>query len=166
MLGCPFIGGVICHGRMHDLSGFVFHEHQHIQGLEENGVDDCEVAGPHLLGMILEKRPPILTGSSPDLFHVFADGVFVQLDAQFEQLPLNLLGLPERILSSHLSDEVDGLLWNARFVALYLGFSFPVAAKEVAVPSQQCVRLDDMECRLPELSEASQEHQAKSVAFC
>jgi len=102
--------------------------------------------------MILEKRPPILTGSAPDLFHVFAYGMFVQLDAQFEQLPLNLLRSPERILSSHLPDEVDGLLRDARFTALGSRSQFPVAPEEVPMPSQDCLRLDDVQSRMPKAS--------------
>jgi hypothetical protein len=108
-------------------------------------VDDSEVAGPYFPGVILEESFPILTGSAPDLFHVFAYGMFVQLDAQFEQLPLDLLRLPERILLRHLPDEVDGLLRDARLVALGLGFPSPVPAKQVTVPSKERLGLHNMQ---------------------
>ena len=78
---------MVGNGRMHHLSRFVLHEDKNIERFEEEGVNDCEITSPHFAGMILEKRLPILTCSSPSLFHVLTNGVFVKLDTQFEQLP-------------------------------------------------------------------------------
>ena len=96
--------------RMHYLSCFMFHKDQDIERFEEYAVDDREVTCPYFASMVLEEGFPVLAGSSPHLFHVFANGVFVQLDAQLEQLTLDLLGFPKGVLPSHLFDEIDGLL--------------------------------------------------------
>ena len=123
----------------------MFHEDQHIERFEEEGMDNGEVTSPYFAGVILEEGFPVLTGSWPLLFHIFPYGVFVQLDAQFEQLTLDLLGLPEGILPGHLSDEVDGLLGNARLITLGFRFPPPIPAEQVAMPSQNCLRLHNVQ---------------------
>ena len=129
---------------MHHFSGFMFHEDQNIEWFEEDGMDDGEVTSPYFASMILEEGFPILAASSPHLFHIFANGVFMQLNAQFEQLTLDLLGFPERILLRHLPDEVDGLLGDAGLVALRFKFPPPIPAKQIAMPSQECLRLHNV----------------------
>ena len=135
---------MIGNGRVYHLSRFVFHKDQHIEGFEKNAVDDCVVTRPYVAGVILQEGFPILTRSSPHLFHVLPNGMFVHLYPQLELFILNLFGSPERIFSSHLPDEVNGLLRNAGLVALCLGFPPPIPAKEVAMPSQECLRLHDV----------------------
>ena len=69
----------------------------------------------------------------------------MDLDAQLEQFTVNLLGAPFGILLSHLFDKVDGLLGDAGFAALGFRFPFPVATEEVMMPSQEGLRLQNVE---------------------
>jgi hypothetical protein len=79
----------------------------------------------------------------------------MDLDFKFEQLALNFLGAPTVIFDSHLSDQVNRLLMNARFAALGRRFSFPVTAKEVTLPPQQRFWLYNMQGCVPKICQTS-----------
>lgn len=56
----PGRGFLFRYGRMHYLSGFVFHEDQDIERLEEDGVNGGKITGPDFMSMILQEGSPFL----------------------------------------------------------------------------------------------------------
>ena len=79
---------------------------------------------------------------------------------------MDLFGSPTPILDGHLLDEVNCLLGNAWFATLGFRLQLPIAAKEIPMPSQDRLRLDDVESGLPEASQPSRQCQAHPVTFC
>jgi hypothetical protein len=70
------------------------------------------------------------------------------------------------ILSGYLFDESTGFSRGGGFAALGLGDALPVAFEHIPMPTQNCIRLDDMQSRLPEVGEARQQGQSSAVTIC
>lgn len=77
-------------------------------------MDNGEIAGPDVAGMILEESGPGLTRFSVPLRHVSLDRSFANFDAQLEQFAANAFRTPKAILVCHYSDDVNGFLSDAR----------------------------------------------------
>ena len=83
-----------------------------------------KIAGPNLVGMVLQERCPGLPGLTrwqvlTCLLHVLADGAFAHPVTQFAQFIADLLGTPSAILKRYLLDQGDGFgrnSWAAGFV--------------------------------------------------
>ena len=81
-----------------------------------------EITRPDVPGMVLQERGPrLLTcrGFS-DLVQIFLDRSFADPNPQFQELAPNALCTPQPVVLRHLLDELDGLLRDPRFAALFL----------------------------------------------
>ena len=83
-------------------------------------MDDGEVTGPDVLGLVLQEDAPGLTTGRgwPELVEVFLNGTFTDVDAEFEQFAANTLRTPQPVFLRHLLDEINDLLGDARFAVL------------------------------------------------
>ena len=83
----------------------VMGQHQkHIENLEANGRYSEEVDRDQLLGVILQEGAPGLRRRLAAAHHIFADTALPDVDAEFEQLPVNPGCTPTRILPTHPAD--------------------------------------------------------------
>ena len=87
-----------------------FNDDEDVERPEQQIVDNGEIAGPDVAGMILEESGPGLTRFSAPLRHVSLDRSFTDFDTQLEQFAANAFCTPEAILACHSSDDVNGFL--------------------------------------------------------
>src|SRR4051812_21416637 len=76
--------------------------------------------------------------------HVFGDGGFGDLDAQFQQLAVNARCTPARVVTAHHPNEISDLLRHVgptRLAEVYL--PRPEPAEAFAVPGDALLGLDD-----------------------
>jgi hypothetical protein len=87
---------------------------------EQQVVDDGEVTGPHVPGVVLQEGGPGLTAGRgwPEPVEVFLNGALADLDAEFEQFTSNAFSAPQPILLRHLLDEINDLRGDTRFAVL------------------------------------------------
>ena len=141
-----------------------FNDDEDVERPEQQIVDNGEIAGPDVAGVIPEESRPGLTGLSASLRHVSLDRSLADFDAQLEQFAANAFRTPQTILVRHLSDKVDGFLRNTRFLLPCPRFTSPVQAKQVPVPAQEGFGLDNVQRVLPVPSDTSQQHQTNPIA--
>src|SRR5574337_376045 len=87
-----------------------FKDKEEIDG-SENEIDNWqEVTRPHAFGVILEERRPILSRYAPRTCqaHILLNGGCGRSNAEFEELPLDALCAPEKIVFGHLLDQGNG----------------------------------------------------------
>jgi hypothetical protein len=151
---------------MQDASGLEFDDEEDEEGTEEEVVDDCEVAGPDAGGLVLEERAPgwaFLCGLT-EFAHVLLDGALADLDGELEEFAPDVFGAPETVVPGHLAYEVNGFLRDTRSSLVGLGLASPVAAEEVAVPTEESLWLYDDKGVLPELGTSGKEHESEAVS--
>jgi hypothetical protein len=102
--------------------------------------------------MILQEGGPVLIRLFANLLHMFLNSAFAHADAEFQQFALNLFSTPEPVVLSHLLDKVNSCFRNAWFSLLGFGDMFPISAKELSMPAQQCSRLHQKYRFIPKLS--------------
>ena len=80
------------------------------------------------------------------------------LQAKFEQFTTDAFRAPVLVLKGHLSDERhEGVSdWRPMRLPPRFGLEFSDTAEHLAMPAQQCVRLDDEERFLPSAQSAPQ----------
>jgi hypothetical protein len=66
-----------------------------------------------------------------------------RLDAQFEQLAMDLGSAPERVLKAHSSDKVGHLLADPRTAPERTGLSPPISGKTHSMPTHDSLGPDD-----------------------
>jgi len=116
LLRDPGVGRMTGHSNMHDFSALEFDDKEGKEGTEQQVSDWQEVARPDLMCMVVQERGPRLRGGSDSpLSHVFLDGAFGDVNAQFEQFPADALGSPQAIVTRHRFDQSDGLGSNFGF---------------------------------------------------
>ena len=86
---------------VHDAPALVREDHQHKQQLARRGRHDEEIGGRDLLNVIRQERAPRLRRRSDAPEHIFRDGRLGDVEAQFQQLPVNPRRAPERIGLRH-----------------------------------------------------------------
>jgi len=60
LLGGPFIGRVDGDSSMDNAPCLVMHDDEDVERLEEESMHDGEITGPYILGMVSQKRSPVL----------------------------------------------------------------------------------------------------------
>src|SRR5437588_2383064 len=91
----------------------VMGQHQkHIENLETKGRYGKEIDGDQLLQVILQEGAPGLRRRFAAAQHVFAHAALRDMDAKFEQLPVDAGCTPTRILAAHLADQISDLTGN------------------------------------------------------
>lgn len=148
---------------MHDAACFQFYEDEDVQRAKEQSMNDSEIAGPDVLGVVLQEGGPGLTRGSTIFGQILLNRPLADLDPQLKQLALDSFRAPQMVFPGHLPDQIDCFLGDARFSLLVLRFASPIVAEEVAMPAKQRIGLDDMQSLLPKSSAPSQENHTNAV---
>ena len=112
--------------------------------------------------MIREKRPPRLRLRAWATFQQTRDCALGDLDAEGAQFPVNPRGTPQWVGGRHLANEGADLHINRRTAICSLRAARPSAAKPLAMPPNDGVRLHDQQYRAPVLP-ASREDDPKEA---
>jgi hypothetical protein len=129
---------------------------------EEQVVNDGQVAGPDVTGVILKEGGPALARTSQHLGHVHQNRPLADSNTEHQQLAADALGTPQPVFPGHLPDEGNGPWGGTRLSVFVPRFASPIAAKEIAMPTQQGVRLVDGEGLLPGLGAAGEDDQSNA----
>lgn len=114
------------HSGVDNTTSLQFNDDEDVERPEQQIVDNGEIAGPDVTGVMFEESGPGLTRFSTPFRHVSLHRPFADFDAQLEQFAANALRTPEAILGCHSSDNIDGFLSDAR-----LSFPAPRLASPV-----------------------------------
>ena len=72
------------------------------------------------------------------------DRALADPDPDLEQLAADPLSTPQPVFFSHFLEQSNRLHGNLRFTALMFGLSSPISTEEIAMPTQEGLRLDQM----------------------
>src|SRR6266849_2039549 len=81
---------------------------------------------------------PILPGH-----HIVRNRGLGDIDAELEQLAMDLGGAPRRVFKTHSSDQVAHLFADPRSAAERTGLPSPVSGKTHSMPTHDSLRPDD-----------------------
>jgi len=93
--------------------------------------------------MIAKKGLPGLQWSIPPGHHIDGNRGLGDIDAQLEQLAMDLGGTPQRVLKTHSSDQVALFFGDRWTPARRTGFPSPVGGKTPSVPAHYGLGPDD-----------------------
>src|SRR6516225_4632689 len=148
---------------MHDAPCSDLHQEEHIESSEAGGHYDQEIAGGDGLGVIANKRPPVLRRSPPVASSlrfgrpIGAHCAWRNIDAQLHRkLRCHARLAPSRILLCHLYDEFADVLRNSWPTSLRL--PFPKQLETLAMPGYQSLWFDDDQGLFP-IAEARPEDE-------
>ena len=132
-------------------------QHQeYVQDLEANCRHGEEIDGYQAPEVLVEERPPGLRRRLAVAQHVLADAGLADVDAQFEPFAVNAGSTPERILATHLADQIADLFWKCWPSDVAVSdLSCPEKAKAFAMPGDDRFRLDDHQSRSPVAPDAA-----------
>ncbi|MBN1437852.1 MAG: hypothetical protein JW929_00450 [Anaerolineales bacterium] len=162
LLRCPFVDGGIDDGDMDNSAPYKFHNDKDVEGPKQPVVYGREIARPNITGMIPDESAPIVVRiwDLPHSMDVFLNGSFTQCDAQFEEPTPDPLGAPKTIFPNHLSKNADGFWRYSRFLPPIPGYMPPEKTKEIAMPAEERIRLNNVKSLVPGLGAASQKNKA------
>lgn len=150
LLGCPLRCRVGRDIEVKDPAPIVSEHQEYVQDLEADSRHGEEIDGYQALEVMVEEGPPGLRRRLAVAQHVLADAGLADVDAQFEQFAVNAGSTPERILATHLADQIANLFGNCWPSDLVMSdLPCPEKAKALPVPCNDSFRLDDDEGRLP-----------------
>jgi hypothetical protein len=130
---------------------------------EEEVVALDEIAGPDVLGVILDERGPCLAARLASAGpHVLLNRSLAHADADLEQLAADALGSPESIPGGHLADQPYGVARHL-VAGARLGLVPPEEPKAQAVPAKDRFWLDQGDGAAPTRKQTGCEQQTKSV---
>jgi hypothetical protein len=112
--------------------------------------------------VVQERRPRLRGGSYAPVSHLFLDGAFGDVHAQFEQLPADALGTPQAIVERYRSDQRDGLERDSRLPRGRLGALPPEPAECLTMPAEESIGLHNVE-RLFPVPDGPCEHDEKET---
>jgi hypothetical protein len=143
--GCRWMRGDVA---MHDAPCPDLHQEEHIESSKPGRHHDQEIAGDNGLGMIADKRPPVLRRGPPVASSlrfgrpIGADRTRRNVDTQLHrQLRGHARLSSSRILFCHLHDEFADVLRNSWPPSLRL--PFPEQLETLAMPANQGLGFDD-----------------------
>ena len=104
-----------------------------------------EVAGPDICRVIAQKGRPLLSSGlqGANVPHVLLNGPLAHVNVQFQEFSTNPFSAPESILRRHLPNQGDGFCGYPRLMRSGLRLALPDQAKELTMPTQQCVWLNE-----------------------
>lgn len=109
--------------------------------------------------MILDERGPCLAAriafAGP---HTLLDRSLAHAEAEFEQLAADALGSPETILGGHLPDQPYGVVRHL-VARARLGLEPLEKPEALAVPSKDCLRLDEGDGAAPTGEQTGREQE-------
>ena len=111
----PLCSRVCRHAKRHPNSSSVPYDDKTIEDLERDRWQDKEINRCDAVGMVAEKRPPALRRWPPTAAHILSNRRLGDLEAELEQLTMDVWGAPERVarlispISLRSSAEIFGL---------------------------------------------------------
>jgi hypothetical protein len=160
---------------MNDTPSMQLHDHEDVNGPEEQIMNHGEITSPDILEMVLDESGPGLARFLVAIFgDILLDGALADSDPQVQQLTMESFprfigdpfGTPGQVFPGHLLDESDSFKRNARFsLLLGLGFPTPVTAEQIAMPTQERIWLHDVKCLLPKTGQSGQANQVHTVSL-
>jgi hypothetical protein len=120
-------------------------QHQkYVKDLEMDSGHREEIDGDQRLGVILQKCAPGLRRRFAAAHHVFADAALPDVDAEFEQFPVDAGCTPTGILPAHVANQISDFARNERSSGLAAPhLPGPEQPKAIAMPSNDRFWLDD-----------------------
>ena len=91
---------------MDDAAAVVGQDDEDTQDAKRRRRDREEIDRGKLRGMGVKKRPPCRGWRSGSTAEIFGHRRFGEVEAEFEQFPMDAWGTPERIGAAHLADEI------------------------------------------------------------
>jgi len=125
----------------------VMRQHQkHVQHLESERRRGKEVDGNQALDVIVQEGTPGLRGRLAVPRHVLGHAGLTNLDAQFQQFPVDVGGAPQRVLTAHPADQIADLAGNGGPThAAMPNLPGPEKAKSLAMPGDRGRGSDDVQ---------------------
>lgn len=137
---------------------------KHVKDLEAEGGDSEEIDGNQLLSVILQECAPGLRRWLATAHHVFAHAALPDVDAEFEQLTVDAGGTPTGILPAHSAHQSSDFAGNSRSSLLAPpNLPAPEETEALAMPSKDCVRLNNRQRRAPVAPDPGQPDPEKTV---
>ncbi len=94
--------------------------------------------------------------------HILGNGCLRKVDSEFQQFSVDSGRSPKGVRQTHLSDQIPHFRRNHpapdRRTSAFPG---PVETKSFAMPTDNCFRINDCQCRTPTCPEAGQPDQKK-----
>lgn len=153
------------HPKVHHAPRTKLNEEEDKHLAEEQIYHQQEIAGPNVLGVILQESRA--GGAWPwprsDLTNVFLNRGFGDREAQLEKFPLDPFGMPQLIVLGHLLDQSDRVRGECAASAPMARLELPEEAKSLAMPAQERVRLEDEGGVFPMLDAAGQQDQPQTI---
>jgi hypothetical protein len=114
-------------------------------GRKKRSVTGKRVAGPDIGGVFAQKGCPSLSSrlwcANPS--HVLLNGSLAHVNVQLKSIPADTLSTPQSILCRHLPDQGDSFCSYLRHMRSGLRSAFPDQAKELPMPPQQRLWLNE-----------------------
>jgi len=148
LLRGPFCGWMRRDVEVNDAAALVRENDENVEGTKGKGRGSEEIDGSKLLGVVFKKCAPGLRGRLGMSDHVLGDGGLGNIDAKFEQFPVNSGASPERVRSADFSNEVTDF-WRSIGAPALGAFPFPEETKSSTMPCDDRLWLDDDESRAP-----------------
>jgi hypothetical protein len=111
--------------------------------LEGNRRNHKEINRRNPLGVIAKEGLPGLKWPILPGHHVDRNRGLGDIDAQFEQLAMDLGSSPERVLKTHSSDKVAHLFADSRSTPKRSGLPSPISGKTHSMPTHNSLGPDD-----------------------
>ena len=164
LLGDPGIGGMTGHANMNDFSALQLDNEEGKERAKEQVDDRQEVAGPHVVCMVVQEGAPGLSRRAGAwMAHILLDRALGDVNPQFEQFPADTLGSPLTIVAGHGFDQSDGLgrdfgCPRSRFRSLP-----PEPAECLTMPAEGRIGLNKEERLFPTGSSSCEQHQEDPI---
>lgn len=97
--------------------------------------------------------------------HILLNRAFGHVDAQLEQFPTNAFRTPQVIVAGHGLNQPDRLCRKFRLPGSCPGALPPEPAEQVAMPSQEGVRLDNQERLFPTAGSPCKDDQEQPIGL-
>ena len=123
-------------------------QHQkHVQRLESDRRHGKEVDGHQILDVIIQERAPGLRWRLAVPHPVLGHGGLTDLDAQFEQFPLDMRRTPKRVFAAHPADQIADLVGNAGATHPAMpDLPGPEETESLAMPGDRRRGFNDFQC--------------------
>ena len=124
----------------------VMRQHQkHVQYQKADRGHGKEVHGYQILDVIVQECAPALRRRLAISHHVLGHAGLTDLDAQFEQFPMDMGCTPQRVFAAHFADQIADFAGHRGPTHSSMpNFPGPKEAKSLAMPSNHSGGLDDV----------------------
>src|SRR5215831_11940988 len=157
LLSCPFRGRMGGHVEVDNATPVVGQHQKYVQDLETESGHRKEIDRDQLLEVIVQEGAPGLRGRLAAAHHVLAHAALPDVEAEFDQLPVDAGCTPTGIFPAHPADQVSNRAGNERSSGLARShLPGPEPAKAGTMPGNDGFRLDDGQCRTPIAPDAEQ----------